>query len=138
MSTTEQAMKNLPGVGTSLSLSVYVDKDDIRHLYRISGIAGLSPTTNAVRTAPSYQNLVAQPALVQALVEGVIARLLDNQKPSLSTFLLVHSLPVYAADWLTVTVEVRHSQEQSLTVGVTVHRQSAVAATGNAHLVFTG
>lgn len=60
-------------VGATAHCTIYIDQDDIRHLARISGNQSQVHINWQTATAAGFGKLVAQPALLEAYVEAVIA-----------------------------------------------------------------
>ena len=61
-------------VGATAHCTIYIDQDDIRHLARISGNQSQVHVNWQTAVAAGFGKLVAQPALLEAYVEAVIAR----------------------------------------------------------------
>lgn len=128
-------MSEIPAEGTSLETRVYVDKDAIRHLARISG---LSPARSLVGSIYDGHRLVAQPALIHSLLEGSIGKLLAGVPAQLSmaTFLTVCTLPVYSGEWLQISVTVQAIRGREITLALNVARDNGESVlTGHAHLI---
>ena len=60
-------------VGATAHCTIYIDQDDIRHLARISGNQSQVHVNWQTAVAAGFGKLVAQPALLEAYVEAVIA-----------------------------------------------------------------
>lgn len=125
----------IPAVGTSLKTRVYVDKDAIRHLARIGG---LDQGRSLVGSIYEDHRLVAQPALLQCLLEGSIGNLLDgvSARLSMATFLTISTLPVYSGEWLQISVTVQDTHGHAVTVALNIARTDGESVlSGHAHLI---
>ncbi len=94
-------------VGAKLQNTFFVDRDDIRHLARLSGNGRREHIDWQAATNAGFERLVAPNALIVSYFEAVACALFDVCAAGRLTDLTMGiTNPVYAGDRLTVSVSV--------------------------------
>lgn len=94
--------------GASLQNTFYVDRDDIRHLARLSGNGRREHINWEAATNAGFERLVAPTALIVSYFETVVGALFDTSTAGRLTDLTMgfKMVPVYAGDRISVSVQV--------------------------------
>lgn len=111
--------------GANLQNTFYVDRDDIRHLARLSGNTRCEHVNWEAATNAGFERLVAPNALIVCYIETVLCSLFDTAVSGRLTDLTLgfKMTPVYAGDRITVSALVNVWIEETQCACVTMQVQ---------------
>ena len=111
--------------GANLQKIFYVDRDDIRHLARLSGNSRREHINWEAATDAGFERLVAPNALIVSYMEATVCSFFDTSIAGRLTDLVMgfQKNPVYAGDRITVSALVNVWIEETQCACVTVQVQ---------------
>lgn len=112
-------------VGATAHCTIYIDQDDIRHLARISGNQSQVHVNWQTAVGAGFAKLVAQPALLEAYVESVIANHLGGQTLSncRKTTHIEHYASPHAGERVCVAATIKAMAGKAMSYSVTVEAE---------------
>ena len=111
--------------GANLQNTFYVDRDDVRHLARLSGNTRPEHVNWEAATNAGFERLVAPNALIVSYMEATVCSLFDTAVSGRLTDLTMgfQKNPVYAGDRITVSALVNVWIEETQCACVTMQVQ---------------
>ncbi len=112
-------------VGATAHCTIYIDQDDIRHLARLSGNQSQVHVNWHTAVNAGFSKLVAQPVLLEAYVESVIANHQGGQTLSncRKTARIEHYASPYAGERVCVEATIKAMSGGAFTYYITVESE---------------